>query len=86
MLVAIEKEKGIDVLLDAAKELGDKYKILLIGSTLFGKKGLSPYAQKVRRQCLELGNKVVFTGYVPNDELWKYYKSADIAVLPSMWE
>lgn len=34
----------------------------------------------------KLKDKVVFVGYVQQENIPKYYNAADIAIMPSMWE
>ena len=35
---------------------------------------------------MERDKRIVFTGFIHNSELPKYYQLGDIAVLPSLWE
>ena len=30
--------------------------------------------------------RIVFTGYIENNDLYKYYQVADVQVVPSLWE
>lgn len=83
----INPQKGIDKLLDTMKVLDDANIVLVvIGSTNFGADECSPFEKNIRQKCLEMESQVRFTGFIHNNELWKYYQLADIAVLPSMWE
>lgn len=83
----IVREKGIKELLDAIKQMNDNSIVLLIiGSTNFGAKDTSRFEMEIKRICEELHEQVRFTGFIHNDEIWKYYKIGDIAVLPSKWE
>jgi len=74
------KFKRVDLLIRAVeKVLREQYNVSLI---IVGKGDLMHDLQTL---CLELGlKKVIFTGYVPNDELPKYYSTADLFVLPSL--
>lgn len=82
----IKPEKGLNEVLSALEKLDDRYILLIIGSTNFGRDDISDYEKQIQRKCIELDKKIVFTGYIPNQEIWKYYKIANVAVLPSMWE
>lgn len=83
----INSSKGIEKLLDAMQLLDDPNIILLIvGSTNFGSKEVSEFERNIQKRCIEMKDRVYFTGFIHNNELWKYYKLAHIAVLPSMWE
>lgn len=81
------EEKGADVLLRAAKILKyRKVKILVVGSYIHNTDIKDEYQQRLYSMAQELGDKVIFTGYVPQSELPMVYNLADVAVLPSMWD
>lgn len=83
----LDPSKGIYELLQAFQRIQDENIVLLIvGSCQFGDNIRTTFEQKIYSISKELGNRVKITGYVPYEEIWKYYKLADIAVLPSMWE
>ena len=83
----IDPTKGISQLTDSFSRLGRADVVLLIiGSHNFGVAETSYFAKKMSARFSEMGENVRFTGYVPYEEIWKYYNLADVAVLPSMWE
>lgn len=83
----IVEYKGVVELLDAFMELNrDDCILMIVGSHNFGSGETSEFEKKVKSSFSHLGDKVIFTGFVPYDEMWKYYKLADAAVFPSMWE
>ena len=83
----IDPGKGISQLAECFSHLGREDAVLLvIGSHNFGMKETSDFARKMSVRFSEMGESVKFTGYIPYDEIWKYYGIADVAVLPSMWE
>lgn len=82
----LDKSKGLSELLAALQKLDETFKLIIVGSTLFGKKYVSDFEKDIRESCKKLGSRVVFTGFVHHTEIWKYYKIADMAVLPSIWE
>lgn len=82
----IDPAKGISELLDAVELLENEFVLLVVGSTNFGGKESSPFEKMIKVKCEKLGRKVVFTGFIHNEEIWKFYKLADIAVFPSVWE
>ena len=47
---------------------------------------LPDFEKNLRQKVLLYSDKIRFTGYVPYRGIWKYYKLADVAVLPSVWE
>lgn len=83
----IMKVKGVLELMEAVVDLkGKNIKLMLVGSANFGKYGFSPYAKKVRRLADENKDRIAFTGYVDNSEVYKYAAAADIQCVPSLWE
>ena len=76
--------KGVRELVDAFMQLNDKKAILLvIGSANFGMKTKTQFEQDILKAAEDSRGKVILTGYVPNDELYKYYHLACMAVMPS---
>lgn len=79
--------KGVKELIRAVLSIPDsKIKLVLIGSSNFAKENVETYAEEVIALCKNSANKVKYIGYVPNEELYRYYKSADMQVVPSLWE
>ncbi|MBO5468873.1 MAG: glycosyltransferase family 4 protein [Lachnospiraceae bacterium] len=79
--------KGIVELTQAIKKLGrDDVVLMVVGAHNFGTGQTSNFQEEMKLHFKALGEKVCFTGYVPYDEIWKYYRLADVAVLPSIWE
>lgn len=79
-------EKGVVELLNCMKLLPDNFKLLIIGSSNFGEKTMTKYEKKVSKLVNDLENRVVFSGYVPNDKIGEYYQIGDISVVPSMFD
>lgn len=79
--------KGVLELLKAIQRIDDDHvKLMVVGSPDFAKSSRTPYLDKVQHLVDDLGNRVVFTGYVPNEDVYRYSKSADLQVVPSLWE
>lgn len=79
--------KGIAELTQAIEKLNrDDIVLMVVGAHNFGTGQTSGFQEEMKRRFKTLGEKVCFTGYVPYNEIWKYYKLADMAVLPSIWE
>ncbi len=79
----IAKEKSIDVVINGFSEIIDTQKdviLLIVGG--------GPYLDTLKQQVSELGisDKVVFTGFVPNIDIHKYYKLGDIFITASTSE
>ena len=72
----LEPDKGIHKLLEAIAALDDPaVKLLIVGSPFFGRTQQSPFLHKLEQQAHALGDRVKFTGYVPNDRLPEYYRA-----------
>ena len=80
----LQPEKGIAELLEALALLDDPtVKLLIIGSPFFAKTADSPFLQALQTRAVALGDRVRFTGFIPNEELPAYYRLADLACVPS---
>ena len=75
----ISPEKNIDVIIRAVAETDD-LTIMIVGK--------GPAKDDLERLTEKLGieKKVIFTGFVPDDELPEYYGAADVAVSASKFE
>jgi 1,2-diacylglycerol 3-alpha-glucosyltransferase len=79
-LSRIAKEKNIDLLLGVAKKLRNKdIKFLIVGDGPYKKE----VEQKANKQKLD---KVIFTGFLPREEVPIAYRSADVFAFPSTSE
>lgn len=79
----LEKRKGLDYLLKAFALLKKDYpeaRLVVVGP---GKRLLNKYQQMIERQDIK---DVVFTGYVPYQELPRYYRSAHVFCAPALGE
>lgn len=83
----IDPTKGIEQVTAAFRGMNRNDVVLMVvGSHSFGAKRSSQFEEHMKKVFDELGARVKFTGYVPYSDMWKYYKIADVAVLPSIWE
>ena len=77
--------KGVLELIQAVVGLKDKHiKLMIIGSANFGKTAFSPYAIKVKKLAEENSDRIIFTGYVDNSEVYKYAAAADMQCVPTL--
>ena len=73
--------KGIEYLIEAMNRLRDaeySWRLIIVGEGEL-KKDYQDLASQLRIQ-----SKIIFTGYVPNNDLPTYYNLADVVVLPSV--
>lgn len=81
-LGTLQPRKNIPLLLEAFAQLADPtLKLILVGG-----KGWMFDAIFERVRSLDLVDRVIFTGYAPDDELPLWYNAADLFVLPSQYE
>lgn len=82
----IIKEKGVKPLVEAVLGIPNtQVKLLIIGASNFGNGNKGTYPQEVYDLANRHLDRICFTGFLKNENLWKYYKLADIGVTPSMW-
>lgn len=76
--------KGISHLLDAFDKIKNKknIKLLLIGSAQYSKNTVTEFSKEIIERAKQMEN-VVFLGYIPNEEMPKYYALSDILTVPS---
>ena len=81
-------EKGVRELIRAVNLLPPECKVglLVIGGTNFALSERTDYHQQIQQLARESRVPVVFTGFVPNRELWRYYAAADLMACPAQWE
>lgn len=83
----IVEDKGVKQLLEAYEGLKtDNVTLLIIGSSNFGAKIKTKYEEEVDKLIANSKKQIVFTGYVHQTMLYKYYSIADVAVMPSMFQ
>lgn len=79
--------KGVIELIEAVIRLKDKHiKLMIMGSANSGKYAFSPYERKVKKLAEENSERIIFTGYVDNNEVYKYAAAADVQCLPTLVE
>lgn len=77
--------KGILELIQAVTNLQDKHiKLMIMGSANSGKASLSSYERKVKAICKQNQDRIVFTGYIDNSEVYKYASVADVQCLATL--
>ncbi|NOV04272.1 glycosyltransferase family 4 protein [Paenibacillus planticolens] len=85
----LSKNKGPDVLIKAVEQISKTHKdvvLVIIGSKWFHNEQLDEYGASLRRLAKALGERVVFTGFVPPSEIPAHYLLGDIFVCSSQWQ
>lgn len=86
---AIRERKGVHLLVDAFKKVSAKHpeaKLVIAGGDKDNLEAKDEYARKLRESASPLGDKVVFTGYMPPAEMDNVYLLGDIFCGPSIWD
>lgn len=80
--------KGIRELLQAFLLLKDypNIKLMIVGGSNYGEKTFDPFFEEVMNIAREIWLQVVFTGYIPYENIPSILKLGDIAVIPSVCE
>ena len=83
----INKEKGISELIEAMLLLEfPKIKLMVLGSSFFdNSKNEDAFILSLKNKAKTIKSQIVFTGFIPYQQVPDYLELADIAVLPSMW-
>ena len=83
----LEPDKGIHKLMEALAKLPvPNIRLLIVGSPFFGRTQQSSFLRKLEQQAKTLGDRVQFTGYIPNEDLPDYYRLADLVCVPTLVE
>lgn len=85
----INQDKGISELIDAMLQLKEysQIKLMILGSSFFGDaKNENAFIGSLREKTKRIKDNIVFTGFIPYQNVPEYLHIADIAVLPSMWD
>ena len=83
----LSEEKGIDQLLLSLDYIKTKnLKLLIVGSLMSSNSMKDAYQEKIKKLAEKFDDRVVFTGYISQQELPDIYNLAEISVLPSMWD
>lgn len=78
------ESKGVLELFEALRQIGKKnVSLLVIGSSWYGNNVLSDFEKKLHDEADNICGKIIFVGYVPHNEMSKYYSVSDICVFPS---
>lgn len=85
----VNRDKGIMELIEAMNMLKDypQIKLMVIGSTFFGNAtNDDEFTNDLKARAESLKDRIIFTGFIPYDQMPAYLQLADIAVIPSVWD
>lgn len=84
----INREKGVSELIDAMTLTKDhpQIKLMIIGGTFFGNtNNEDEFIRSLKVKAMKIKENIVFTGFIPYENMPDYLHLADIAVIPSIW-
>ena len=84
----INKDKGVSELIDAMLMLKEMsgIKLMIIGGTFFGNAGNEDeFVCSLKDKAKKIEENIVFTGFVPYENIPDYLQLADVAIIPSIW-
>ncbi len=81
-------EKGVKELISSFRNMRniERCKLLIVGSANYGERVKTPYDYELEKIAEPIKDKIKFTGFIDNHDLYKIQNIADIAVVPSMFE
>ena len=84
----ISQEKGTLQLVKAFEKVAhlENIKLVITGSAKTGETITDEYTDEVHKEIEKIKDKIVFTGYIDNSDMPKYYQMADVITLPSTGE
>ena len=81
------EKKGIGQLITAIKNIkNSKIKLLILGSNFSAESAETDFTKKLKKMIQGCEDRIIFTGHVAHNEIYKYYQIANIQVIPSIWE
>lgn len=85
----INQEKGVSELIDTMLQLKDDtpVKLMILGSSFFhDATDENDFIHHLKIKSEVIKDKIVFTGFIPYQQVPAYLHLADMAALPSMWD
>lgn len=85
----VTQEKGISELLDSMLLIKKQsnIKLLIIGSSFYGNAGNdTTFINNLKSKTESIKDNIIFTGFVPYQQIPYYLSLADIAIVPSVWD
>lgn len=81
------REKGVkEIITGVIKTNSDNIKLMLVGGSNFEDSSLTGYVKELYDLVKKNSERVFFTGYIPNKELYRYYHISDLQVICSICE
>jgi len=81
--------KGVHVLIEAFNQIHERLphtRLIIAGSSFFGGAAKTSYEASLVTLAQPIADAIIFTGYIPHDQLKYLYSAVDIVILPSVWQ
>lgn len=85
----LSRNKGAHMLIRAMPNVLKKHRdaaLVITGGKWFSDNGLNHYIYSLYRLAKPLGNRVIFTNYIPTSDMPEWFLASDIFVCPSQWQ
>ncbi len=85
----LTEDKGVHVLIDAFTRVHQAHphtRLVIVGSSFFANAPRTPYQERLVAQAAAVSGAIVFTGFLPHEQLRAVYAHADAVVVPSIWQ
>ena len=84
----MNEEKGISELIKAMllTQKEKHIKLLVIGGSFFGNEILdNDFIKKLKKIASPIKDRIIFTGFIPYENMPEYLMLSDVAIIPSIW-
>lgn len=85
----LTQDKGVDVLIQAFQQTlktQPQAKLVIAGSSFFDGAAKTAYQQSLQQLAKPISEHIIFTGFIPHQQLKYLYAAARVVVLPSVWQ
>lgn len=85
----LTRNKGPHLLISAFKDIAKRYPdacLVIAGGKWFSDDGINKYIRSLRKLAQPLGDKVIFTNFIPAHEISNIFLMSDIFVCSSQWQ
>ena len=83
------EQKGPQTVIRAFRSVlrnGFDAQLLFVGAPWYSRDEATPWMEFLKREVADFKDRVVFTGYIPHDEIPAHYALTDIMTIPSIWD
>lgn len=84
----LSKTKGPHILIQAMNHLNNMDQdvvLLIVGGKWFSDNGVNDYVRKLYEEAKPLGNSVIFTQFIPSNQIPEFMLASDLLVCSSQW-